>query len=243
MKKVICLFVLVLFSSVSMAKTISIVTLDWQPFCGDKAGKNVHLEIVMAAVKAMGHTPKLTILPWKRAVAMSKAGNFDMLACMWFSEERAKDFTFSNPSGVANELVFFKSKSANITFDGDFTKLKKYKIGVISGFTYPDKMMKAGLQFDYANDDATNLKKLENKRIDLILSDKIQTISAIVKLVPGKLNTINYIDKSAKTNELFVGIPKKSKGHKENIKIMNDGFAKLKASGELDKIKAKYGLK
>ncbi len=33
-------------------------------------------------------------------------------------------------------MTFFVRNDSSITFDGDLTKLKKYKIGVIKGFSY-----------------------------------------------------------------------------------------------------------
>ena len=242
MRKLLVLICSLFLSGVLFAKDVKVVTLEWQPFCGQTEGKNIHVEIAKAAFKAAGHNMKLTVVPWKRAMEESKEGKHDAIACAWHSAERQAIYHLVGTK-VSNVSVMFKRKSDKISFDGDYKKLKKYKVGAVSGFAYPKGFKEAGFTLDYSNSDEFNLKKLVAKRVDLFFQDKIQILNMIKeKLTPAEAAGIDYVEGNLPKQELFVGFAKSLPGSKKLSEEFAKGMKIIEASGELTKILKSYGI-
>ncbi len=243
MKRTFILLFILVFAFRGYAHTITISSLEWPPFCGSEEGKKIHHDIVDLAFAKVEYTVIWKILPWKRATKYAEMGVVDAVGCLWYNEERAQMFHISESTGVANELVLFKRKSDNITFDGDFTKLRRYTFGTVSGFSYPDSFLNAGLKLDYVIDDKQNLKKILVGRIDLILNDKIQVLTLIKENMPDKLDQFEILKPSVRESILYVGFSRKVVDGVIFKKDFNKALHLIKTSGEIKAIKSRYGLK
>ena len=89
-------------------------------------------------------------------------------------------------------MSLFVREDSNIIFDGDLSKLNKYKFGVVRAFSYGkvfDTAVKDGVltKIEKVNSVKQNIKKLLAGRFDILVSNKY-----------GALDVLQQINKEAK---------------------------------------------
>lgn len=86
----------------------------------------------------MGHTPKIEIQPWRRALEGVKGDQYAGIITTK-SAERTQFLYFSNSlSSVVNR--FFKKKDRIIEWKTD-SDLANYSVGIVNGYNYHKKFM------------------------------------------------------------------------------------------------------
>ena len=95
MKKFILIFILIL--NIISARTIVLATDPFPPFHSPEVkGYGFFAEIVQAAFKEVGHDLKIEFVPWNRALELSQTGYYDGVIGALYSDDRAKNYLFSN---------------------------------------------------------------------------------------------------------------------------------------------------
>ncbi|WP_343562979.1 substrate-binding periplasmic protein [Kiloniella sp. b19] len=125
-------------------------------------------------------------LPWKRAMAMVRTGQADILMFVRKNPEREAylDFVEGSPmSYVQHSYYVRRDRQEEILFDGTVESLRPYVVGVMRGFSYGEPFdSEESLKKDPTDGSLTNLvKKLENGRVDISVLD---------------LNIINYMKRT-----------------------------------------------
>ena len=85
-------------SVVSAGGTVARITNgDWPPFLGERLpGNGAISEVVREAFALKGIETRYGFFPWARALALAAEGKWDASVGWAFSEERARDFYFSD---------------------------------------------------------------------------------------------------------------------------------------------------
>lgn len=244
MKTVAALLSLLLLaaSAFSANNTIVAAADPWPPFI-DPANPTggLSLEIVRAAFKTQGYEVTMHYVPWARAETGVKAGTYDILPNVWYTEARAKELLFG-ASFATNVIKFIKLKGDPFVFKG-LESLKGKRVGTVRGYGYGDAFNTSPLfvREDVA-DVVTNVKKLLRKRIDLTLEDEIVARSFINKEDSRILNEIAFTNESLSSNTLHVAAGLKNPRSREFIDAFNRGVATIKSDGTLKTILMKYGM-
>ena len=237
-------------SSHAFAGTVTIRADEWCPFnCepGEKPGYGI--EIFTEAMKSAGHSVDYKVEPWARALEKTKMGMYN--AVIGANSGEIKEFTLKSgaePIGVSMDCVFTASDSKiKFTKPSDLGLFKR--IGVINDYDYSEDVQKwiddpknSGRVDAVAGDDpvAINIKKLEGGRIDAMIEDRSVMSYALNQLALDKKITSAGCLKPAK---LFIAFNPKDPESATHIKSLDTTITKLRKSGELAKILAKYGLK
>lgn len=186
MKKLFASMCLLFFCLAStgfaFGETVTISTGEWSPWAGKDLPKNGFvLHVVKEAFQNSGYDVEYKFYPWKRAYIMLERGNVQASA-YWYPSEKRKEKCYYSNKLTEEKVVFFHKKSTSLNDWKTLEDLKEYKIGVTRGNTYTDKFWKLGdkgvLNFDVANTNLINFKKLVNDRVDifpnpLIMGQKI----------------------------------------------------------------------
>lgn len=184
-------------------------------------------EIVTKVLQIMGYEADIQMLPWNRAYAVAAEGSAALLFTFSKSAERERDFFFTDRLASV-EVVFFKRKTDNITWDvlSDF---RNYRIGYVQGYNYGSTFMDAIQQNVFKKTDLIGasttvdyqqLIKLANHRIDLVVCPKKQCTHIITMNSP-QFSNLDYIDKSiGPAREFYGGFSKKW----PNAETMRDQF-------------------
>jgi polar amino acid transport system substrate-binding protein len=212
--------------------TLTLATLDWQPYAGSTLqDRGASVAVATAAFKAMGYDLKVEFYPWERTVAKAKtdpaiAGYFPE----YYSDDGAQAFTFSDPMGEG-PLGFAESKDDPVKWT-QLSDLKGVPIGVVEGYVntaeFDSMVAQKALKADAVEDDKSNLAKLINKRIRLAVIDKyvmaylLQTDPA---LASGR-NKLQFNSKILESKKLYVCFKKGPEG-KKMADVFNQGLKKI----------------
>ncbi len=244
MKKIIPLIALALalFSKPLLAEDVTLASLDWPPYSGEKlADKGFISEIVTKAFESSGMKATILILPWERAVRDAENGTVDAYMPEYFSEELKAKFMLSE-SMPGGPLGFMKPKGSEISYKS-LQDLKGKSVGVVSGYVNTDEFDKADyITKEESPDDASNLTNLAKARIDLAIVDFVVADYLLNNDIKEHSSKIEQIQPPLEFKPLYIAFSKKSKNVEAKVKAFNEGLKKIKEDGTLDKILEKHGV-
>ena len=97
-KRLIAVMVLTLIPLVGLADPVRMLANTSPPYADRKLPeKGLALELVSHIMKRAGYETDISIEIWSRALEGVRIGLYDALATAWYSEERSRDFLFSEP--------------------------------------------------------------------------------------------------------------------------------------------------
>ena len=175
-----------------------------------------------------------TYFPWKRALLLSKSGQYDGLCSCSFTKERVNDFYFSDEIGK-NSIGLYSLKKIDVQ---KLSQLKNLKVGVVRGYSLEDDLKKNKIEFVSSPSELNLLKMLEMKRIDAIYSFKV-VISELLKTHSFE-QVIEYTEISSAT--YFTCFSKKSKKSKSLLEVFNKNLKKIKSEKTYEMLLKKYDL-
>lgn len=235
----------ILLSSGSVfSETLTLATLNWQPFYGRDLEENgFFAALSREAFKRAGYELELVFLPWKRALEMAKQGQYDGLLGAYYEEDRAKDFYFTAPI-AQNEEVFIQKKGRGITYT-DIQELKKVKIGGIRGAAPISELIAKGFDVKEVAYDLISIRMLFADRVDVIIIGKqyfnyMLNNENELKTLQGKFDIIMPPFKSY---ALYCPITKKRSDAQEIVDRFNTALESMKADGTYDSILKRFGQK
>ena len=129
------------------------------------------LELVSHILQRAGYEAEISIEIWSRAMEGVRIGVYDALATAWYSEERDKDFLFSEPY-LESRLILLKLRSSPFPLT-ELAQLEGRRLGVRSDYAY-------GVDFDAIpnlrlveeNHLIQNLLNLLNGSVDVVIGDQ-----------------------------------------------------------------------
>jgi len=240
------IFSLFLVPAPVIADEITIVADEWPPYCGkpDSIQVGYGIEIAKHVFASAGHTVNYIVTPWTRAIADTRAGKYNAIIGAY--KEEAPDFVFPEEEfGIAKDAFYAKTAST-WTYEG-LESLRAIKIGAIKGYSYGEeldtyfKKKPQRVQYVYGDDPILqNIKKLLLGRVDVIIACENVLLHKSKEMgEPGKVINVGGTGVSGK---LYIAFSPKILKSKEYADIFTKGLRKLKDSGELEKILARYGL-
>lgn len=225
------------------AKSVSLAVLNWEPYVGENMKDyGFGAEIISTAFSRLGYRVEFNFMPWVRALKDTEIGKYDAVCFGYYSNERAKTFAFSEPYAVSS-LVFYQHRDSKISFTS-LEDLKPFRIGVVRGFVNTAEFDKADyLQKEEVHTELLNMKKLLNKRVDLIVIDKF--IAQYLLKTKFKRNEAEFeaLEPPLKTQPLYLMFSKNVKNYEHRLKDFNLGLQQISEDGTIAKIMAKHGFK
>lgn len=213
----------------------------WPPHYGkDLEGGGYTVEIVREALKRVGYTLEAVWLPWKRAQMEAARGDYDGLGASYYTEERAIKFAYSDPVATT-EIVFFKRTEETIEYS-KLEDLKPYKIGTGFGYGYPETFAKADLQKIEAYEAKTNITRLLNKRIDLIIESRQTILFYLKQEYSDQINSLEVLGEPLETMSLYVPFSKSRPNYQQKVDDFNRGLKMIREDGTYQKIMRKHGF-
>lgn len=231
-KKIILIALLAACSSVMAAEKVKLTSLDWPPYTSEALKeKGASAAVAKAAFAAVGYDLTIEFYPWKRAVYLAKEdAGYDGYFPEYYAEELKQDFILSEPMG-SGPLGFAELKSNPITWS-TIDDLKKYRVGVVSGYVntteFDDKVAKGQLKVSAASDDIKNLLKLASGRSDLAVVDKnvMNFLLASDASLKASAATLQFNSHLLEDKQLYICFKKGPRGEKL-AKAFNDGLGKI----------------
>lgn len=241
------------FSTVAYADEVVLAGDVWCPInCepdSDKPGYMI--EIARQALAPHGHTVVYRVLPWARAIEEARRG--DINGIIGAFKEDAPDFVFPEVEQSMLGDEFFVKKDSSWRYTG-IDSLKDVSLAVILDYAYTDELdpyVQANLKDSskiqaVAGDDALpiNIRKLLKGRVEVVVeSASVFWYTAATMGVADKLEEAGAVPEKTETYLAFSPAPALAEKSAEYAKLLSEGTQKLRESGELAKILAKYNLK
>ncbi len=248
---VMAIFLLVAQPVFAGTKKITLTTLDWEPYIGEKLpGHGYVYEIIFEAFKSVGYQVNIQFYPWARAVETAKSGRADGLFPEYYDEGRKAEFVFSN-SFPGGPVGFMIRKDSGITFPADPRRkqekvlrgMKQYTFGVVRDYINTREFDAASyLKKDVSDSDEQNIRKLHAKRIDLIFIDKYVAQFLIKTKFSQYANDLVFMDPPLEVKPLYIVFSKKAPGCEQKVKDFNTGLNNLAKKGMIRAIMKKHGF-
>jgi polar amino acid transport system substrate-binding protein len=224
------------------SKQIILAATEYSPYYGERLpNQGVITEIIREAFKQAGYDVKIKFLPWKRALEMTRQGDFNALYTAWYRKEREQWFGFSDPLPIANEIGFYKRKNLKISYR-TIEDLRPYKIGIVRGYSNPAEFDKAKLDTEEVTEDRLNIQKLAVGRIDLALIDKIIGQHIIDTELPESAQKLEWLNPPLKIDNQYLMFSKKFDDYQEEIADFNRGLRQIIEAGIVKAIITKHGF-
>ena len=227
---------------------VILTTGDWPPYVIEAGNdKGPMVDIVVAAFKEVGITPKIVFYPWKRAEDEVRQGKAFAAFPYSVSDERKKEFDFSDPMYDVKAKFFYHKKyhPDGMSFE-KLEDLRDYKIGGLLGTWYEPYFKDAGLQTEYVNAMDQNVQKLALGRIDLTVEEENTTWLLIRNLYPNETDQFATLEKPLEQpgviNELSLLVSRGYPNSAELLKQFNTGLAAIRANGTFKQILEKYQI-
>ena len=202
---------------------------------GQAAG--TYPRIITEAFRRMNIPVKVNAIPWKRALAEAKSGRAGIAGLYW-TEERARYFDFSDPLLTEKVLIFVRNDS---TFPFmAMTDLKGKKLATISGWVYGNEFDKARASGLFATDpnidDGLNFEKLIRRRVDAVIAIESSGQAAITSKNLGTV--VRALKQPLSSLQTYLAFSKGSNGvllrrFNDTLKSMSADHTLAKITGEL----------
>ncbi|MCP4983485.1 MAG: transporter substrate-binding domain-containing protein [Gammaproteobacteria bacterium] len=242
LRTIIIILTLSALLSPARGADVQLMSTDFPPyFAAGLPNGGPLTEIVTEAFAKVGHEANIQFVPWARAMEYAKVGKVDGLHGGWHSKERENWFVFSDPL-PGNELVFYKRRGAKPDKFTTYEKLKPCTIGIVKEYRNPAAFETADLQTDVADSDQTNLRKLANNRIDLVLIERALAEYLLKTELPEYKGQLEALEPAVETLPIHILISRKIENHRELVDDFNRGLKRLISQGKVSEILEKHGL-
>jgi len=241
-----------LFTGACQADTIRIRSDEWYPMNGDPNSKHPGYMIDLAKVilEPVGHKVDYKVMPWKRALAETRAGNSNCVVGAIKNE--APDFLYPKIHWGVDQAAIYVIKNEgekdHWRYDGKLSSLIKRKTGVILGYFYGDELdvyfkQNSGGAFEFVSADRPlrqNIRKLLSGRINGVI-ETIPVMDAQLKQL-GLAKKIIFSSSVGKRSLLYIACGSGNKNNQKYIDLIDRAMPGLRKSGKLQQILMPYGL-
>lgn len=192
-----------------------------------------NIELLLAVAEVMGMQAEVELRPWEDARASLKDGRTDVLAGMYYSEERARDFSFSVPHTMISSGLFIR-KGSPIKGLKD---LQGRKVLVQDGDIMHDYLLSnpTGAQIVTVRDPVEALRLIsEGKGDAALLSSKVQGMYFVNRF---EYKNIIALETGLSPRKYCFAV---AKGNEELLNRLNEGLAILKSNNRYQQIHNKW---
>ncbi|MFZ4699295.1 MAG: substrate-binding periplasmic protein [Candidatus Methylumidiphilus sp.] len=231
------LIVVLLLQTASLkAETVRIVAEQWPPYVDQSAPQQgLAIDLITTALMRARYDYKIDYQPWPRALEGGKIGVYDMIANIWYSDERARDLHYSEPY-LINDMRLIKRKGSPVKFK-KIADLNNLMVGVVKDYAYPKEFA-----------DANNFTKISNPELlpaigelvkgqyDLVIGDLNAINYVLLKFLPAESKNLEILPKSVGLSKLYVAVSKVNPKHQAIIKDFNEALRSMKQDGTYQSI-------
>ena len=232
---------------------VNLMTGERPPYVGASLPHGGYVaEVVQAAFQHSGYAVKLQFSTWARARLQAVKGD---AAGMIFSEAEsatlpASDFVYSEhffggTTGLLKKTGQSLPPVARNAKDhaGLFKALAPYRFGAVrDGVSLAAFENASFLARELFASDLQNLDMLAQGRVQLALIDKYTAAELMVSQRPNLIGQLEFVTPALAQSDYYVAFSRHQKNHAQLLATFNQGLAKLRQDGTLEKIMNRHGL-
>jgi len=214
-------------------KSVALATGEFPPHISeDLPGKGSFSEIVVKAFENVGYTVELNFLPWKRAYKLAKEAHVDGTYSWAATEERKKDFVFSDPIFTLEHRLFvMRNSSIYVQNAEELTGLRLCRaLGYAVHGVLRDMHEKNQISLVRPRDMETCFKFMQEGRVDFIELSYEEGITNASKAM-GTLDLVRTLDYIPNKVANTLAIPLIHPQKETLLHDFNRGLAQLHETG------------
>ncbi len=241
-----CCLSLWLVPAMASAEEFSILTFEYAPYsytAGNGEVKGSAVDVVREAFRRTGHTARIKVVPFARALVMLKDGLADGFFTAYKNPEREVYADFSREVVMPQVQVLFVNSKSTIEFDGDLAKLGAYRFGAVTDMSYGSVFdaavnNKAISKIERVTTQAANFRKLAVNRVDVVPCNRDIGLYEISELkLQGK---IKYLTPSVQSIPSYIAYSKLRNLGDLRDKL-DEALRDMKSDGTHQRIVEQYG--
>ncbi|MGY3803618.1 substrate-binding periplasmic protein [Pigmentibacter ruber] len=242
-KIILVTFFFIHFNTFAEQKKLIIVTRDYPPYIyqDNNVIKGASAELVKYIFSKLKIKYEIIIQPWNRSHKEIEIGKADIIFTVNKSPERDKIMTYNKEPLILQNMVFFKKKSNDLVFNGEYKNLKNKTIGYTRGAYYGDGFVKGvkenNLTIEESWDYEKCLLKLQSDRYDVIVGSE-KVIEYLMKKLNMDVKNYQKLSPKVETIKSYLGFSKKRDYTQLKLKI-DHLLMSMKNSGEYEGIVSK----
>lgn len=218
--------------------TLKLAIGEWPPYFSATMKENgVYAHIVKEAFQREGINIHYEFYPWKRALQLVKEGEAAASPGWKVTDERLKDFLFSDPVIISKTVLFFR-KNTPFGFK-TIEDLAGKTVGTTNGYSYGeyfDNASKQGtIKTDPAPNDELSLRKLLAGRIDMVAMNRAVGFDILSRFPPDERSWISASNSSIDEQPSRLAISRTYPNAQQLMDTFNRGLAKISHDGTLQK--------
>lgn len=206
----------------------------------DGTVKGFATELLRSVLAQAGLEADFEVLPWSRAYRMALARPDAILYSLVRTEERETLFRWIGPISKRRIFLFRRKERLDVRLK-DLNDAHRYRIGVVREMAATQDLIRQGFsldaELDNTSSDESNVRKLFANRVDLILALDWSAYYQARQLghAPEDLVPVLLVDDR---HSYYFGLSRDSSPALAGR--IDEAFQKLRAAGELDRLRKKY---
>ncbi len=223
-------------------KVISIVNEEALPYYGESLpGYGVYAQIVEAAFGASGYAVEFHTDNWSRAMRDTERYQYDAIAAVWPTEDRARRFYYSLPYSE-NRMMIFKRADNPVT-KINLNSPQNVRIGLVRD-SWIANVIGQNEQLDtlFVPDDLTVARLVLRGRVDFGALEEVATKSFFAENFPQEHQSFEILPEPAAINPTTIMISKNHPDASTLIDAFNAGLAVIIKNGRYREIFETGGL-
>lgn len=248
MKKILTLLTAMMALAPLGAQVITLAADEWAPFNMVPGSKyeGYMVDVAREVFEPLGYRVQYQVVSWNRAVAEARKGVFTGI--IGASKTDGEGFIFPQEELGESRLSFFVKKGHPWKFT-QRDSVKAVTLGVIDGYDYREWLLsyiaqakKAGKVHISAGDNPLekNLKLLVSGRIDAVVDNKFAILYTAGLL--GFQDQLQFVGSDTLPSQQYIAFSPALPESAKYAQILSQGIQKLRATGRLAVILARYGL-
>ena len=196
-------------------------------------------EVVETIFTELGVSVESRVYPWKRVLMLAERGDIDVIAGLYFTQERTDYLEYFEPHYTVNEQVIIVAKGKVFPFN-KWDDLIGLKGGSLVGDSFGeefDKFITEKLNIEGVGTLIQGFKMLVKGRIDYMPVSR--DLAEIQARKVGVRNDIEILPMPINSEKMYMGISKKSPFLKYLPKV-NQRLKQLNEQGVIEKLTLKY---
>ena len=227
----LALFFSYMLTHAEPSKELRVTASPWSPYVSRSLpGNGVAVSIATAALQRAGYTSTFALQQWPDDLEKTRLGVYDMIASLWFTEERARDLVFSDPVMV-NRIKLVVRADSDIKLSKP-EALKGYRVGVVEDYAYTQGVYsKLRVEIIKAATVEENLQRLLAGEIDIAVTDEQVAFYTLNHKIPDGIRKIRFARDALSTRKLSVAVSRKRSDAEQIVSDFNQALQAMKDDG------------
>ena len=227
-----------MYSPLAAAQSLTLTATEWPPYVAAGVQRNgFAMALVGRALERAGYEVTASVEPWPAAFDATVAGERDVFASLWYTDERAESLVFSEPY-ITNEITFIRLSSSGLRVR-DRADLDGLRIGVVDDFAYSrESLDTAGVDVQASGSVGENVVRLREGELDLVVADRRVALREINERALATL--FDVLPEPVLTRGLRIAVSRQRDDAAEIVAAFETEIGKMREDGSFNAILASF---